>query len=98
VRRQRQAGERAFWFYPTIGAGIAAGLPWLSFSCPACGQVDSVDLRTRHPGASMSSVMPSALLTICAVRQAGNADLPPRHFASVRLRQRVLFTRGALND
>ena len=31
----RQAGGRALWFYPTIGAAIAAGLPWLSFSCPA---------------------------------------------------------------
>ena len=48
----RQAGGRALWFYPTIGAAIAAGLPWLSFSCPACGQLGSVDLRTldRHPG------------------------------------------------
>ena len=34
----RQAGGRAMWFYPTIGAAIAARLPWLSFSCPACGQ------------------------------------------------------------
>jgi hypothetical protein len=52
----RQAGGRALWFYPTIGAAIAAGLPWLSFSCPACGQVGSVDLRTldRHPGGSIS--------------------------------------------
>jgi hypothetical protein len=48
----RQAGGRALWFYPTIGAAIAAGLPWLSFSCPACGQWGSVDLRTldRHHG------------------------------------------------
>ena len=36
-----------------------AGLPWLSFSCPACGQFGSVDLRTldRHPGASISSLI-----------------------------------------
>jgi hypothetical protein len=27
----RQAGGRALWFYPTIGAAIAAGLPWLTF-------------------------------------------------------------------
>ena len=26
----RQAGGRALWFYPTIGAAIAAGLPWLT--------------------------------------------------------------------
>jgi hypothetical protein len=32
----RQAGGRALWFYPTIGAALAAGLPWLTFSCPAC--------------------------------------------------------------
>jgi hypothetical protein len=57
----RQAGRRALWFYPTIGAAIAAGLPWLSFSCPACGQFASVDLRTldRHPAAAISSLIPS---------------------------------------
>ena len=36
----RQAGGRALWFYPTIGAAIAAGLPWLAFYCPACRVVD----------------------------------------------------------
>jgi hypothetical protein len=41
----RQAGGRALWFYPTIGAAIAAGLSWLGFSCPACGQFGSEDLR-----------------------------------------------------
>ena len=35
----RQAGGRALWFYPTIGAAIAAGVPWLSLSCPACQRV-----------------------------------------------------------
>jgi hypothetical protein len=39
-------GGRALWLYPTVGAAIAAGLPWLSFSCPACGQFGSVNLRT----------------------------------------------------
>jgi hypothetical protein len=28
----RQAGGRALCFYPTIGAAIAADLPWLSFA------------------------------------------------------------------
>jgi hypothetical protein len=28
----RQAGGRSLWFYPTIGAAIAAGVPWLGFS------------------------------------------------------------------
>ena len=64
----RQAGGRALWFYPTIGAAIAAGLPWLSFSCPACGQVGSVDLRTldRHPGGAISSLIPSASCRRCS--------------------------------
>jgi hypothetical protein len=45
----RQAGGRAPWFYPTIGAAIAAGFPWLTFSCPACRTFSSVDLRqTRN--------------------------------------------------
>jgi hypothetical protein len=48
----RHAGGRALWFYPTIGAAIAAGLPWLVFSCRASGQWSLVDLRTdRRPGA-----------------------------------------------
>jgi hypothetical protein len=48
----RLAGGRALWFYPTIEAAIAAGLPWLVFSCRASGQWALVDLRTldRRPG------------------------------------------------
>ena len=76
----RQAGGRELWFYPTIGAAIAAGFPRLSFSCPACGQVGLVDLRTldRHPGASILSLIPSVVLSPVlsqrAVRAARNAD------------------------
>ena len=64
----RQAGGRALWLYPTIGAAIAAGLPWLSYSCPACGQVGTVDLRTldRHPGAAISSFIPSVSSGRCS--------------------------------
>jgi hypothetical protein len=64
----RQAGGRALWFYPTIGAAIAAGFPWLTFSCPACCQVGSVDLRTldRHPGASISSLIPTVPCRRCS--------------------------------
>jgi hypothetical protein len=64
----RQAGGRDLWFYPTIGAAMKAGLPWLSFSCPACGQVGSVDLRTldRHPRASISSNIPSVSCRRCS--------------------------------
>jgi hypothetical protein len=76
----RQAGGRALWFYPTIGAAIAARVPWLSFSCPACGQFGSVDMRTldRHPGAAISSLIPSVSCRRCspkrALRTARNAD------------------------
>ena len=64
----RQAGGRALWFYPTIGAATAAGIPWLSFSCPACGQVGSVDLRTldRHPGGAISGLIPSLSCCRCS--------------------------------
>jgi hypothetical protein len=64
----RQAGGRELWFYPTVGAAISAGLPWLSFSCPACGQLGSIDLRTldRHPRASISSLIPSVSCRRCS--------------------------------
>jgi hypothetical protein len=64
----RQAGGRALWFYPTIGAAIAAGVPWLTYSCPACGQCSSLDLRTldRHPRASISSLIPSVSCRRCS--------------------------------
>jgi hypothetical protein len=64
----REAGGHAVWFYPTIGAAIAAGLPWLSFSCQACGQFGSIDLPTldRHPGASISSLIPSVSCRRCS--------------------------------
>jgi hypothetical protein len=63
----RQAGGRALWFYPTIGAAIAAGFPWLTYSCPACRMFGSVDLRRldRRPGASISSLIPSLSCRRC---------------------------------
>jgi len=56
VKRARPTGRRSSPFgthvrragsmvYPTIGAAIRAGLPWLSFSCPTCRQWGSFDLR-----------------------------------------------------
>jgi len=44
------------------------GFPWLSYSCPACQQVGSVDLRTldRHPGAAISSLIPSVSCRRCS--------------------------------
>jgi hypothetical protein len=63
----RQAGGRALWFYPTFGAAIAAGLPWLTFYCPACTVLVRVDLRTldRHRGAAISSLIPSLSCRRC---------------------------------
>ena len=68
ISNARQAGGRELWFYPTIGAAIAVGFPWLSFSCPACQQVGAVDLRTldRHPGAAISSLIPSISCRHCS--------------------------------
>jgi hypothetical protein len=40
-----QAGGRALWFYPTIGAAIARGFPWLRFSCPVCAQGDEAEVH-----------------------------------------------------
>ena len=57
----REAGRRELWSYRIIGAAIAAGFPRLTFSCPGCRMVGSVDLHKldRHPSASISSVIPS---------------------------------------
>ena len=64
----RRAGGRALWFYPTIGAAIAAGVPWRTYSCPACGQYGSLDLRTldRHPGGAISRLIPSLSCRRCS--------------------------------
>ena len=62
---------------PTIGAAITAGVPWLGFFCPACGQVGSVDLRTldRHRGASIQASSVGVVPPVLAqrpVREAPN--------------------------
>jgi hypothetical protein len=57
----RNAAGAELWFYPTIGAALAAGTPWLTWMCPACETLDDLDLRKvdRHPAASISSLIPS---------------------------------------
>jgi hypothetical protein len=64
----RQAGGRELWFYPTIGAAMAAGFPWLTYSCPGCRMVATVDLRRidRHPGVSISSLIQSVSCRRCS--------------------------------
>ena len=44
----RIAGGRELWFYPTIGAAVAAERPWLQFYCPACQQSRSADVARTH--------------------------------------------------
>jgi hypothetical protein len=53
---------------PNRAPAIRPGLPRLSFSCPACQQVGSLDLRTldRHPGASISSLIPFVSCRRCS--------------------------------
>jgi hypothetical protein len=60
------------------GRRCNAGLPWLTFSCPACGQVGSVDLRAldRHPGAAISGLIPSLSCRRCS---------PNAHFARLEM-------------
>ncbi|HEY1860801.1 MAG TPA: hypothetical protein VGG61_10625 [Gemmataceae bacterium] len=74
----RQAGGRALWFYPTIGAAIAAG-------CRGCRsparRADNVapsicGRLTGTPAARSSSLVPvlPEVLAQCPVRKVGNAD------------------------
>jgi hypothetical protein len=51
----RHAANRDLWFYPTIGAAIAAECPWLRFYC-AVGEVDMRKLD-RHRGATIESLI-----------------------------------------
>jgi hypothetical protein len=46
-------------FYPTVGAALRSGCPWLHVVCPACGQLGEADLRTLdiHPNASIAAVV-----------------------------------------
>ena len=67
VWNARQAAGHALWFYPTIGAALAAKLPWLALECPACRTIGEIDLRKidRHPQASISSLLPSLKCSRC---------------------------------
>jgi hypothetical protein len=68
VWNARHAANRDLWFYPTIGAAIAAECPWLRFYCPACRQIGEVDLRKldRHRGATIESLIPALSCRRCS--------------------------------
>ena len=50
---------RATWWSPTIGAAIAAGMPWLDIYCPGCRTSRALDIRTldRHPLGAVSNLI-----------------------------------------
>ena len=54
---------------PTIGAAIAAGLPWLSFSCPACGQSGNI----QKSNSTISDARHQAALAKGAKEVSGDA-------------------------
>src|SRR5262249_37827690 len=51
---------------------IAAGLPWLSYSCPACNQVGAGGVRTLRPpsGAGVSRLILSVSCRRCSPNAA----------------------------
>lgn len=55
------------WFYPTIGAALMAGRPFLTCFCPGCRQTGCIDLRRldRHRGASLQSLIPALSCRRC---------------------------------
>lgn len=65
------AKETFVFLWPSIGAAIAAGKPWLTFFCPGCQVRGAVDLRaiakTRrfHPGASIEALVPAISCQRC---------------------------------
>lgn len=63
----RRAMGRELWFFPTIGAALAAKRPWLTVQCPACEMVADIDIRKldRHPQASIQSLIPALSCTRC---------------------------------
>jgi hypothetical protein len=68
IWESRLARRAPLWFHPTIGGAIAAGRPWLSFYCPACGQTGELDLRRleRHRGATLESLIPALSCRRCS--------------------------------
>ena len=62
----RQAGGRELWFYPTIGRDCG----WLPVAQLLLSGVSDVRIRTldRHPGASISNLIPSLSCRRCSPR------------------------------
>lgn len=41
------SAERHAWFWPKVGAALAAKHPWVAILCESCGGVMDLDLRMR---------------------------------------------------
>jgi hypothetical protein len=69
ISNARQAGGRELWFYPTIGRHCG-WLPVAQLLLSGVSEFGSVDLRTldRHPGASISNLIPSLSCRRCSPR------------------------------
>jgi hypothetical protein len=66
-RNARLAANVPIWTVPTIGAALTAARPWLAISCPGCGTITDIDLRTidRHPDAAVTRLVLSLRCRVC---------------------------------
>lgn len=63
----RLATGKTVWAWPTIGAALASGHPWLVIVCDACDIITEMDLRMkrRDPDASIQVALTEARCPRC---------------------------------
>lgn len=84
VRRfnAKLSAKRPVWFWPKIGAALAARHPWVVIACDSCDSLGDFDLRMkpRDPEASIRVVLKEARCPRCnghgRFRIAGLAPQP----------------------
>jgi hypothetical protein len=66
----RLAAGRRVLLWPTVGAALAAGHPWLHLRCPGCATTTAVDLRVicRPPDTAIGAILPSLRCRLCEGR------------------------------
>jgi hypothetical protein len=64
---ERLIAGRATWWSPTIGAALAAGMPWLDVYCAGCTTSRTIDIRKldRHPLGSIGNLVLGMRCTWC---------------------------------
>jgi len=64
---ERLIAGRATWWSPTIGAAIAACMPWLDVYCPGCATSRTIDIRKldRHPLGCIGNLVLGMRCTWC---------------------------------